>query len=241
MENRLHRIIVISILILSLSASYVYALNVPGAPLQFAQVPTPTAGPGVTAAAGGPAADTTPPTVSLVSPPAGGTFTGTIGVIAAAFDAVGIDRVDFYIDGVKVGSDSTSPYTYDWNTTPVSDGSHTFSVAAYDTSGNVASAAEFVTVANARVAVAAVQPAVVQPAAVRKAYRVHNGAYQRLRQAQRLIARLRRSGFTGKIITQGGARPYLIQVGLLEDLTSARRLLRRLRARRFRFSGILEI
>lgn len=246
MQGRLHRIIVISILILSLSASYVYAINGGGGPSRTLLAdPTPAAPGPAAAGVGGPPSDTTPPSVNIASPGAGWSLTSTIGIIAGAADNVGIDRVDFYIDGAKVGSDSSAPYTFDWNTTTVPDGTHTISVAAYDTAGNVGSAAQFVTVANGAVTAAAVLGVAAQPTALptalRRLYRVHIGAFIRLRQAQRVIARLRRRGFAGEMITQGGARPYLIQAGLLEDLASARSLVQRLRRRGFRYNGIQEI
>ncbi len=58
----------------------------------------------------------TPPTVSIASP-TGGNVSGTVTISANASDNVGVTRVDFYVNGVLVGSDATAPYQYTWNTT----------------------------------------------------------------------------------------------------------------------------
>jgi hypothetical protein len=50
-----------------------------------------------------------------------------------------IASVDFYIDGTKVATDASSPYTYAWNTSGVALGSHTLQAKATDSSGNLGS------------------------------------------------------------------------------------------------------
>jgi hypothetical protein len=71
-----------------------------------------------------PPADTTPPTASITSP-TGGTVSGTVTVAASASDNVAVSRVDFYVNGSLVGSDSAAPYQYAWNTTGQANGSAT--------------------------------------------------------------------------------------------------------------------
>ncbi|MHA1228420.1 MAG: Ig-like domain-containing protein [Candidatus Hodarchaeales archaeon] len=44
-------------------------------------------------------ADTTAPTVSITSPADGATVSGTVTVEASASDNVGVDRVEFFVDG----------------------------------------------------------------------------------------------------------------------------------------------
>jgi len=86
------------------------------------------------------AADTTAPTVSLTSPATGTTLTtGTTYTLAAtASDNVGVARVEFFLDGTLLGSDTTAPYSLSWyNNTTV--GSHSLLARAYDAAGNVAS------------------------------------------------------------------------------------------------------
>lgn len=81
------------------------------------------------------AADTTAPSVSITSPAGGAAVTGTVTISAAASDNIGVSRVEFYIDGVLSGSDTSSPYTYAWNTAGIS-GTHTIAARAIDGAGN---------------------------------------------------------------------------------------------------------
>jgi hypothetical protein len=83
-----------------------------------------------------PPADTTPPTVAIASLSQGATVSGTITVSASASDNVGVARVDLYLDGVRYASDTTSPYSFSWNTTTAANGSHTLMAKAYDAAGN---------------------------------------------------------------------------------------------------------
>jgi hypothetical protein len=101
---------------------------------------------GVTAAA------TVSPTVAITAPAAGTSLTGVVPVQATATDNVGVTRVEFYVDGVLHAVQTTppaaSPYTWDWNTADVANGSHTLKVLAYDAAGNVGQASEAVTTQN---------------------------------------------------------------------------------------------
>jgi hypothetical protein len=88
-----------------------------------------------------------PPSVSISYPAANSTISGTVVVTAAASDNIGVERVEFYVDGVLQASDTTAPYQFSWNTIS-SVGSHSIVVLAYDKSGNTAqSATTSVTVA----------------------------------------------------------------------------------------------
>ena len=86
--------------------------------------------------AGGGATDTTDPGVSLTAPAAGATLTGTATLTADASDNAGVARVEFLVDDQIVGSDTTAPYAYDLNTTTLTDGPHTITARAVDTSSN---------------------------------------------------------------------------------------------------------
>jgi parallel beta-helix repeat protein len=97
-----------------------------------------------------PVDDTTNPTAVIVNP-VSSTVAGTINVNASATDDTGITKVEFYIDSNLVGTDTSSPYTYSWNTTTATNGSHTISIKAYDTSGNTGMASVNVTVENGTV------------------------------------------------------------------------------------------
>jgi hypothetical protein len=94
-------------------------------------------------------ADTTPPTVAIMSPANGATVSGTITVSATASDNVGAIGVQFFVDDVALGRELTSaPYTGSWDTTTASNGTHTLAVVARDAADNRSSAAVSVTVFN---------------------------------------------------------------------------------------------
>jgi Galactose oxidase-like, Early set domain/Bacterial Ig domain len=84
-----------------------------------------------------PSADTTPPTVTLTAPAASATVTGTVTLTATASDNVGVAGVQFKVDGVNLGAEvtGTSPYSLTWNTAGVTNGPHTLTAVARDTSG----------------------------------------------------------------------------------------------------------
>jgi peptidoglycan/xylan/chitin deacetylase (PgdA/CDA1 family) len=86
------------------------------------------------AASGG--GDTTPPTVSLTSPSAGATLSGFVPISANASDNVAVDHVDYLVDGNLVATLGTGPFTYNWSSRSVANGTHTISVRAVDTAGN---------------------------------------------------------------------------------------------------------
>ena len=104
----------------------------------------------VTSGGGSLPPDTTPPTVNITSPANGATASGTTTVSASASDNVGVAGVQFLLDSVAFGSeDTTAPYSVSWNTTTVSNGSHTLSATARDAAGNkTTSAPVTVTVSN---------------------------------------------------------------------------------------------
>ena len=96
-------------------------------------------------------ADTTPPVVSVTAPAAGSTVRGTVAVSSTtATDNVGIQGVQFKLDGVLLAvEDTAAPYTVQWNTASVANGSHSLVAVARDWRGNVTtSAAVEVTVGN---------------------------------------------------------------------------------------------
>jgi hypothetical protein len=94
--------------------------------------------------------DTTPPTVSITSPAAGATVTGTTSVAVAASDNVGVVGVQLKVDGTSQGAEDTvSPFTISWNSSGVGNGAHSLTVVARDAAGNsTTSSAVNVTVSN---------------------------------------------------------------------------------------------
>jgi subtilisin family serine protease len=89
----------------------------------------------------------TAPAITLTSPTSGATYVApaTISLTAAATDADGIKRVEFYANGNFIGQATTSPYQGTWS--GVTAGTYTLTARAYDTLGGTAlSAAVPVTV-----------------------------------------------------------------------------------------------
>jgi hypothetical protein len=93
--------------------------------------------------------DTQAPAVSITAPAAGTTVSATVSVNATASDNVGVTRVDFLLDGVVQSSDSSSPYSWSWNSAASSNGVHVLLAKAYDAANNAGTAAGVsVTVSN---------------------------------------------------------------------------------------------
>jgi Big-like domain-containing protein len=87
------------------------------------------------------AGDAIAPTVAITAPPAG-TVSGTVSIVATAFDAVGVAGVRFFVDGTPLGvEDTAAPYQVSWDTTLVADGAHALTATARDAAGNVGTAA----------------------------------------------------------------------------------------------------
>jgi len=86
--------------------------------------------------------DTSPPSVSITSPAANATVSGTVSVTASATDNVGVAGVQFKLDGANLGAEvTTAPYQVAWDTTTASNSSHTLSAVARDAAGNTSTAA----------------------------------------------------------------------------------------------------
>ncbi len=80
------------------------------------------------------AGDTTPPTVAVTSPTNGATVIGSpITVSANVSDNVGVKQVEFFVNGTSKSVDTTSPYSFSWDTTGLSGGSYTIKAIATDT------------------------------------------------------------------------------------------------------------
>src|SRR5262245_6535597 len=82
--------------------------------------------------------DTVPPTVSITSPASGTTVRGRVSINVDACDNVGVAKVDFFIDGNLIGSDSTYPFSLSWSSKTVQNGSHSFTSKAFDAATNAA-------------------------------------------------------------------------------------------------------
>ncbi len=104
---------------------------------------------GIAWLAGSGGVDTQPPTVSITAPLNGATVSGTVSVTATASDNVGVTKVEFYLDGALQFTDTTSPYSWSWDSTTATNASHSLTAKAYDAALNVGtSTAVSVTVNN---------------------------------------------------------------------------------------------
>ena len=81
----------------------------------------------------------TPPAVTLVAP--AGNLSGTVTLQANQTNLVVIDRVQFFVGSTLIGAATTAPYTVQWDTTTVANGSVKLRAIATDASGNVGSSA----------------------------------------------------------------------------------------------------
>lgn len=89
------------------------------------------------------------PAVSVTSPTAGQTVSGTLTYAASASDDGGVSRVAFFMDAAALASDATSPYAGSLDTTKLANGTHTFKAVAYDAQGLSAASQVSVTIRNA--------------------------------------------------------------------------------------------
>ncbi len=85
----------------------------------------------------GVANDITPPTGSIVSPPAGMTVSGLVQIIVSANDNRAMGEVALSINGEYIATIDNAPYAYIWDTTTeAEDSEHIISVVLVDLSGN---------------------------------------------------------------------------------------------------------
>jgi subtilisin family serine protease len=88
--------------------------------------------------------DTLPPVVALTTPVSGALVNGMVSVAATAEDDMAVVRVEFYADGALIGTDTSTPYAVNWDSTTVVSGAHTLIAKAYDQGGHVGTSAELV-------------------------------------------------------------------------------------------------
>ncbi|HEX4452558.1 MAG TPA: PHB depolymerase family esterase [Kofleriaceae bacterium] len=92
--------------------------------------------------------DTTPPTVGFEAPSSGDTVSGSVTIVIAASDNVGVTQIDIAVDGASIGTISAAPYQLAWDTTATPDGSHVLTAVAHDAAGNTATATATIAIAN---------------------------------------------------------------------------------------------
>lgn len=73
------------------------------------------------------------PTVTGITPINGSTVSGIQTITVTATDDEGVERVDMFVDEDDlIQRDYSAPYSFDWNSDWVFNGSHTFTAVAYD-------------------------------------------------------------------------------------------------------------
>jgi len=80
--------------------------------------------------------DNTPPEGQVLGPEEGSYVRGIVLVQVSATDNMGVDRVEFYINGTLIYTDCEEPYECEWNTTGWADGTYVINATIYDVSNN---------------------------------------------------------------------------------------------------------
>ncbi|MEM2174479.1 MAG: Ig-like domain-containing protein [Candidatus Micrarchaeia archaeon] len=88
--------------------------------------------------------DTTKPTVIIAYPSNNQIiYEDKVKIEVKAQDDVEVAKVEFYIDGVNVGTDNISPYEYEWDVSNLEvNSTHKIKAKAIDTSNNIGESAE---------------------------------------------------------------------------------------------------
>lgn len=76
--------------------------------------------------------------VSLTSPSTGTIISGSVSLKATAKASAGVSKVEFFVDGALVGTDTKSPFQITYDASSLATGSHTVTVRATDAGGKVA-------------------------------------------------------------------------------------------------------
>jgi Putative peptidoglycan-binding domain-containing protein len=94
--------------------------------------------------------DTTAPSVSITAPAPGASVSGDVVPLSAtASDDVSLSSIQFRLDNMDIcASGLTSPYSTTWDSRTATDGSHTLSAVAADSSGNLATSSVSLVVDN---------------------------------------------------------------------------------------------
>lgn len=80
--------------------------------------------------------DSTPPTISIRSPLNNSILMDTVSVTCDSIIDSDINRLELWIDGDSLTTDSIPPYSFSWITNNFENGSHSLLIKAFDNSGN---------------------------------------------------------------------------------------------------------
>ena len=106
--------------------------------------------------------DITAPNVSITNPLNGSAVSGNVTISVSASDNVGVSSVTLSIDGNAIGSLTTAPYNYLWNSNNAIDGTHTITATAKDAKNNSSSTSITVT----KNSIITIPPSIVLPGSV---------------------------------------------------------------------------
>jgi hypothetical protein len=144
-----------------------------------------------------------PPTVSISTPAANDTVSGTVTLTATAAAAsqymVTVASVAFLVDNASVGTVMASPYTFMWDSTKVTNGNHTITAKVTDSAGgNATSPGVVVNVQNAGAMAANLEPMQIFPAPSSKA---SGTARINVQESGALSGSVSLSGMTARTVT----------------------------------------
>ena len=77
------------------------------------------------------------PGVTFINPSGGSTLSGDVAVSINANDDQGVAKLEFFIDGIKIGEALNGSYSYNWDTTFSSNDAHQLRASAFDLAGQV--------------------------------------------------------------------------------------------------------
>ena len=85
--------------------------------------------------------DVVAPTVSITSPAANATVSGTVTISINAADNLGVKGARFFAGTTQIGLASTAPFSIEWDTTAVANGSVALTAQVTDAAGNIGTSA----------------------------------------------------------------------------------------------------
>lgn len=82
-------------------------------------------------------ADNTPPTVRITAPVANASVSGKVAISATASDDTAVSKVEMYANSALIGTDTSSPYSFEWDSTGVGNDLQSLTAKAFDAAGNI--------------------------------------------------------------------------------------------------------
>lgn len=95
-----------------------------------------------------PAVDVSAPTVVITSPTDGSAVSGQAALTVSATDDTGVAKVELYLNGALIGTDTGAPFTFILDSSKYANGSYSVEARGYDAAGNSASATSSIWINN---------------------------------------------------------------------------------------------